>query len=189
MLYIRGLIFTILVPVVVAVVVPSLLHRDIHAAIGLKMTGGLVILIGAALYGMCLLRFLISGGTPAIFFTRHLKFLIGEEPAKLVREGIYRFSRNPMYLSVLLVVFGQAISLNLRKLRSMELLCSFSFTSWSSLSKNRISGANAAQLMKSMSSEYRVGCGGLGNPPGRGNGSIRNHYGASANCALSNSPR
>jgi protein-S-isoprenylcysteine O-methyltransferase Ste14 len=109
MLYIRGLIFTILVPVVVAVVVPSLLHRDIHAAIGLKMTGGLVILIGAALYGMCLLRFLISGGTPAIFFTRHLKFLIGEEPAKLVREGIYRFSRNPMYLSVLLVVFGQAI--------------------------------------------------------------------------------
>jgi len=109
MLYLRGLIFTILVPFVVGVVVPSLLNRDTHAAIELKTTGGLVILIGAVLYGMCLLRFLLSGGTPAIFFTRHLKFLIGEEPSKLVHEGIYRFSRNPMYLSVLLVVFGQAI--------------------------------------------------------------------------------
>jgi len=109
MLYIRGLIFTILVPFVVGAVVLSLLNRDTHAAIGLKITGGGVILIGVVLYGMCLLRFLLSGGTPAIFFTRHLNFLIGEEPAKLVREGLYRFSRNPMYLSVLLVVFGQAI--------------------------------------------------------------------------------
>jgi protein-S-isoprenylcysteine O-methyltransferase Ste14 len=109
MLYVRGLIFTVLVPFVVGVVVPLLLHRDIHASVELKITGGIVILIGAVLYAMCLLRFLLSGGTPAIFFTRHLKFLIGEEPGKLVREGIYRFSRNPMYLSVLLVVFGQAI--------------------------------------------------------------------------------
>jgi protein-S-isoprenylcysteine O-methyltransferase Ste14 len=109
MLYIRGLIFTILVPFVVGVAVPWTLHRDIHAPVGLKITGGLVILIGVVFYGVCLLRFLLSGGTPAIFFTRHLKFLIGEEPGKLVREGIYRFSRNPMYLSVLLVVFGQAI--------------------------------------------------------------------------------
>jgi protein-S-isoprenylcysteine O-methyltransferase Ste14 len=109
MLYLRGLIFTILVPFVVGVAVPWSLHRDIHAPVGLKITGGLVILIAAVLYGVCLLRFLLSGGTPAIFFTRHLKFLIGEEPSKLVHEGIYRFSRNPMYLSVLLVVFGQAI--------------------------------------------------------------------------------
>jgi protein-S-isoprenylcysteine O-methyltransferase Ste14 len=109
MLYIRGLIFTILVPFVVGVVVPSLLRGDSHAAVGLKITGGILILIGVVLYGICLLRFLLSGGTPAIFFTRHLKFLIGEEPGKLVHEGIYRFSRNPMYLSVLLVVFGQAI--------------------------------------------------------------------------------
>jgi protein-S-isoprenylcysteine O-methyltransferase Ste14 len=109
MLYLRALIFTILVPFVVGVVVPSLLHRDIHASFGLKIAGGLVTLIGVVLYGMCLLRFLLSGGTPALFFTRPLRFLIGEEPGKLVHEGIYRFSRNPMYISVLLVVFGQAI--------------------------------------------------------------------------------
>jgi protein-S-isoprenylcysteine O-methyltransferase Ste14 len=111
MLYIRGLIFTILAPFVLSVVVPLLLRRDIHApgGFGLKITGALVIFVGAMLYGMCLLRFLLAGGTPALFFTRPLRFLIGEEPGKLIREGIYRFSRNPMYLSVLLVVFGQAI--------------------------------------------------------------------------------
>jgi protein-S-isoprenylcysteine O-methyltransferase Ste14 len=109
MLYIRGLIFTILVPFVVGVVVPLSLRGDSHAAAGMKITGALVIFSGAVLYGMCLLRFLLSGGTPAIFFTRPLRFLIGEEPGKLIHEGIYRFSRNPMYLSVLLVVFGQAI--------------------------------------------------------------------------------
>ena len=49
----------------------------------------------------------VSGGTPAIYFTRHLKFLIGEEPPS-GPQGLYRFSRNPMYVGVLLAVFGQA---------------------------------------------------------------------------------
>jgi len=63
---------------------------------------------GTLIYGLCLIRFLAAGGTPAIFFTRHLWLLIGEEPARLVSGGLYRFSRNPMYGGVLLVVFGQA---------------------------------------------------------------------------------
>ena len=67
------------------------------------------IFLGALAYGLCLMRFLAAGGTPAIFFTRPLRFLIGEEPGSLVSQGLYRFSRNPMYVGVLLVVFGQAI--------------------------------------------------------------------------------
>jgi protein-S-isoprenylcysteine O-methyltransferase Ste14 len=51
----------------------------------------------------------VSGGTPAIFFTRRLRFVLGEEPPKLVRRGLYRLSRNPMYVGVLLAVFGQAL--------------------------------------------------------------------------------
>jgi protein-S-isoprenylcysteine O-methyltransferase Ste14 len=53
--------------------------------------------------------FLASGGTPAIFFTRPVRFLIGEEPHRLVQAGLYRVTRNPMYVSVLLVISGQAL--------------------------------------------------------------------------------
>jgi len=38
-----------------------------------------------------------------------LSFLIGEAPAALVSEGLYRYSRNPMYVGVLLTIFGQGL--------------------------------------------------------------------------------
>lgn len=108
-LWIRGLIFTLLVPLMVGIVVPSMFYGEARLQAGWWMAGWLPVVAGVAIYVVCLLRFLFSGGTPAIFFTRHLSFLIGEEPAKLVRDGIYRISRNPMYIGVLLTVFGQAI--------------------------------------------------------------------------------
>jgi hypothetical protein len=55
--------------------------------------GWLLVGVGILLYALSLLRFLAAGGTPAIFFTRHLRLLIGEEPAALVSAGLYRFSR------------------------------------------------------------------------------------------------
>lgn len=64
---------------------------------------------GAAIYAICLVDFLRSGGTPAIFFTRPLKLVLGEEPGTLVRNGLYRVSRNPMYLGVVTAVFGEAL--------------------------------------------------------------------------------
>src|SRR5207249_1809852 len=72
--------------------------------------GWIFVVIGAAIYGLCLLNFLASGGTPAIFFTRPLRFVLGEEPRKLVQQGLYRFSRNPMYIGVVIAIFGQAIA-------------------------------------------------------------------------------
>jgi len=66
---------------------------------------------GSAIYFRCLLSFLARNGTPAIFFTRSLRSVLGEEPRTLVRGGLYRHSRNPMYVGVLAVVFGQAILL------------------------------------------------------------------------------
>ena len=71
--------------------------------------GWLLIGIGASFYFLCLINFLTSGGTPAIFFIRPLRFVVGEEPPKLVRQGLYRFTRNPMYVGVVTVILGQAL--------------------------------------------------------------------------------
>lgn len=109
MLWLRGLVFTVLVPGSVSAFVPYLICQGNRMRGGLWNAGWLFVALGAAIYGSCLIAFLRSGGTPAIFFTRPLRFVIGHEPSKLVRQGIYRVSRNPMYLGVLLVVFGQAL--------------------------------------------------------------------------------
>ena len=44
-----------------------------------------------------------------IFFARPLRWLVGEEPRALVTRGLYRVSRNPMYLGVLTTIAGQAV--------------------------------------------------------------------------------
>jgi protein-S-isoprenylcysteine O-methyltransferase Ste14 len=108
-LWIRGLIFTVLVPGVVGVVLPSIIYRGHGVRGGLWEAGWILVAAGATVYGLCLFRFLTSGGTPAIFFTRRFRTLVGEEPDKLVQDWLYRISRNPMYVGVLLVVFGQAL--------------------------------------------------------------------------------
>ena len=109
MLWIRGLVFTVLIPGVIGALVPIFMERGRHTQGGPWAAGWLLVVAGAAIYGLCLSRFLASGGTPAIFFTRGLRLLIGEEPRALVQDWLYHVSRNPMYVAVLLVVFGQAV--------------------------------------------------------------------------------
>jgi protein-S-isoprenylcysteine O-methyltransferase Ste14 len=109
MLWLRGLLFTVLVPGAIGFLIPLAVDPRAHRRGGVLDAGALLIGAGTLIYALCLIRFLAAGGTPAIFFARHLRFLIGEEPAGLVSTGLYRYSRNPMYVGVLLVVFGQAI--------------------------------------------------------------------------------
>lgn len=110
--WVRGLIFTALVPAVIAFAVP----RWIDPCVWRWNAGWFLITPGIAIYALCLMRFLAAGGTPAIFFTGRLRSLLGEEPRALVSDGLYRFSRNPMYVGVLLCVFGQAILFESRTL-------------------------------------------------------------------------
>src|SRR5436190_12804283 len=110
-LWIRGLIFTLLVPAVIGFFVPLWIDSGARRMGGIGDVGWLLIVTGALIYLLCLMRFLASGGTPAIFFTRRLRSLLGEEPTSLVSDGLYRFSRNPMYVGVLMVIFGQAVLL------------------------------------------------------------------------------
>ena len=108
LLWLRGLVFTLLVPVVVGFYVPSTFLAGRHLQPGAWQAGWVLVILGAATYLVCLIQFLTAGGTPAIFFARHLRFLIGEEPTAVVRQGIYRISRNPMYLGLVLSLCGWA---------------------------------------------------------------------------------
>lgn len=114
MLIIRTILFTLLVPGVVAGVIPYYLCQRSETEFnigGFHFLGLTAFLLGLPIFGESVLAFLLKGGTPAVWFTKPLRFLIGEEPEKLVSHGIYTRSRNPMYLGVLLVVFGEAIYL------------------------------------------------------------------------------
>jgi protein-S-isoprenylcysteine O-methyltransferase Ste14 len=98
-------IFTVLVPGTVMVVVPWLVLRFgwelAVLPVGLaRWAGPVPIAVGALGYLTCALDFAITGeGTPAPI----------DPPRTLVTRGFYRLVRNPMYLSVLSVLIGEAM--------------------------------------------------------------------------------
>ena len=113
LLWIRGLFFTVLVPGTVAGYVPYLLMRnrlsDISTGI-FHWVGLLIMCLGIFIYLWTAISFLLKGkGTPAIFFTKIIGFIIGEEPVKMVSYGLYKHSRNPMYLGVITTTIGEGI--------------------------------------------------------------------------------
>jgi protein-S-isoprenylcysteine O-methyltransferase Ste14 len=109
MLWARALIFTALAPCVVGFLVPALLRSGRPLRDGAWALGWIPTQLGGAIYAACFFEFLAAGGTPAAFMLRPLRRLIGEEPGELVRGGLYRFTRNPMYVGVLTAVLGQAV--------------------------------------------------------------------------------
>jgi protein-S-isoprenylcysteine O-methyltransferase Ste14 len=108
MLWLRGIVFSVLVPGLIAFLVPQWL-RTSAAPGGAWLLGWILFALGAAIYLRCLVDFLLAGATPAIFFTRPARAVLGEEPQRVVRNGLYHYSRNPMYLGVLVAVAGQAV--------------------------------------------------------------------------------
>lgn len=118
MLIVRAILFTILVPGTVAIYVPSLLLAgNAPAGSAWRFIGLAPIAAGVLGYFACALEFLLrGGGTPAVFFTRPLRFLIGEEPKTVVQTALYERSRNPMYLSVVTVVLGESLLFESRAL-------------------------------------------------------------------------
>lgn len=97
----KTLLFTILVPGTVAVAIPYRLLGGFHAPEnGLLTVFGLIVLVaGAAIYFRCAWEFAVRGlGTPAPI-----------APTKfLVTGGLHRYMRNPMYLGVALIIWGEA---------------------------------------------------------------------------------
>jgi protein-S-isoprenylcysteine O-methyltransferase Ste14 len=103
----RSLGFTLFVPGAVTVLFPWLLLRSGLAAtvlpLGSLAFGGLLPLAaGIALYARCAWDFAVVGrGTPAPY----------DPPRRLVTTGPFAYVRNPIYLAVLLVIFGEAVLL------------------------------------------------------------------------------
>lgn len=104
-LFLKLAIFTLIAPGSVTVWVPFYWLRPQLRGQGnllslARMFGCIVLLAGVAGYLWCSLDFLFQGrGTPAPI----------DPPKIVVRRGLYKYSRNPMYISVLLVILGECI--------------------------------------------------------------------------------
>jgi protein-S-isoprenylcysteine O-methyltransferase Ste14 len=81
----------------VAGLLPWLMARGAPQLNRLRVAGIAPLVVGACCLVLCVRDFLVSGrGTLAPW----------DPPRNLVIVGLYRFVRNPMYLSVLLIVLG-----------------------------------------------------------------------------------
>ena len=103
MLFARALFAFLALPGVVAFVVPVLLAQPRQ----LNPIGFVPLAIGVMGLLWCVGSFYVEGrGTLAPW----------SPPRQLVMSGLYRYSRNPMYVSVALILWGWALAFELRTL-------------------------------------------------------------------------
>lgn len=97
----KTLIFTILVPGTVTILIPRwLLSETLTPNNPLRYFGLIPLALGVVIYLWCAWDFATFGrGTPVVF----------DPPKKLVARGLYRFVRNPMYIGILSILFGEAV--------------------------------------------------------------------------------
>lgn len=103
-LTLRSLLWTILLPGVIAGYVPwrffGLGQIEVDLLSPAHLAGIVCISAGAVLLGACIVEFARSGrGTLSPV----------DPPRRLVVRGLYRYVRNPMYLSVTTIVLGESV--------------------------------------------------------------------------------
>lgn len=98
----KTLLFTITFPFTVTFLIPYLLmgqNLPPHPPFFFKIAGGILIFAGVWFYLNCALDFALFGqGTPAPL----------DPPREIVLVGPYRYTRNPMYIGILMIVAGEA---------------------------------------------------------------------------------
>jgi protein-S-isoprenylcysteine O-methyltransferase Ste14 len=101
-LFLKNLAFTIIAPGTAAFLIPWLIVGGRLTELGLMtLVSTLLFILGAAIYLWCVWDFATFGrGTPAPI----------DAPKKLVVRGLYQYSRNPMYLGVLILILAWAAS-------------------------------------------------------------------------------
>ena len=100
-LFLKILIFTVLVPGTVAGYIPWDIVRDRPFVMTpLVFPAALCSVVGVAIYLWCAYDFAVAGrGTPAPI----------DAPKQLVVRGLYRYVRNPMYVGVMSVLAGWSL--------------------------------------------------------------------------------
>ena len=121
-LFLKNLLFTVLVPGTVAGWIPWILTMDASAASGLwGLLSGILFALGGTIYSWCVWDFATAGGgTPAPI----------DAPKKLVVRGLYRYVRNPMYVGVLCLLFGWVSLFHVIPLAAYTLLVGSAFQSF-----------------------------------------------------------
>lgn len=105
MIWLKTLLFTIIAPGTVTVFLPYLLLFSRRGGNPpewemLRFFGLAPLLVGFGIYLWCAYDFAAKGrGTPAPI----------DPPKQLVRSGLYRLTRNPMYVGIMLILLGEAI--------------------------------------------------------------------------------
>lgn len=100
----KTLLFSLLVPGSVTVLIPYLLldfSADYRASVfhSAAIPGWILITFGLLIYGWCAWDFTFTGkGTPS---PTH-------PPQQLVVKGLYRYTRNPMYVGIAVILSGEA---------------------------------------------------------------------------------
>lgn len=117
-MFLRALFALLALPGIVAFAVPigwlvSTSHTELAQPWGL-----LLLLVGCAGLLWCVRDFCVFGkGTLAPW----------SPPRHLVTSGLYRYSRNPMYVSVVVILLGWAVAFDVRGLRGYTLIVAVAF--------------------------------------------------------------
>jgi protein-S-isoprenylcysteine O-methyltransferase Ste14 len=116
MLFWKALLAFLVLPGMVAFAVPLLLLKP--AAAQFTLPAVILVVAGSAFLLWCVREFYVSGrGTLAPW----------SPPQTLVVAGPYRFSRNPMYVAVILILWGWAVGSQSRGLALYALVVMLGF--------------------------------------------------------------
>ena len=123
--WVRAVLFIVVVPGAVAgwlpwqiAGAPSDVWRASHGAWRL---GGVLVVAGWVVLLWCAREFAVRGrGTPGPW----------DAPRQLVITGLYRFTRNPMYVAVLTAIMGQALWFHSRRVAWYALFVAALFHFW-----------------------------------------------------------
>lgn len=147
-LLLRNLIFTILQPGMVAGLIPFWISGSMSHTVFTKkwalyqIFGVAIFLFGFIILLTCIISFAINGqGT-----------ISPVDPTKrLVVTGLYKFSRNPMYVGVMLILIGEAIFFQSHHLAIYSLCIFFAFCIFIFIREE-------PRLKKDFADQYNVYC-------------------------------